>query len=177
MLADAVAPSGEGPSSLTVRILLTCGTFAVLFTVLCLFVFCFLKFCPASPEQGTDRRSESNRKAAVEQVLATFPEFTYGADESPAPTSCSFSAVCSICLEEYEVGDCLRVLPNCDHVFHRGCIDLWLSTRSSSCPICRDQAVARHDGDSAAPGGNCRNGGGQSRPAPFLNMNFGGDLL
>ncbi|CAL1382642.1 unnamed protein product [Linum trigynum] len=125
---------------------------------------------------GDNCHSESNRKAAVEEVLATFPEFTYGADKSPPP-SCSFSTVCSICLEEYEIGERLRVLPNCDHVFHRGCIDLWLSTRSSSCPICRDQAVAQQCRNSAAGGGNCRNGGGgRNRPAPIFIMNFGGGL-
>jgi Ring finger domain len=50
---------------------------------------------------------------------------------------------CVICLEEFEDGDRLRVLP-CDHSFHDGCISKWLSGShsfdhcfTSGCPTCR----------------------------------------
>lgn len=43
---------------------------------------------------------------------------------------------CSICLAEFEEGEKLRVLPNCNHGFHVECIDRWLASHSS-CPICR----------------------------------------
>jgi hypothetical protein len=44
--------------------------------------------------------------------------------------------LCSICLDEYEVGDKLRCLP-CNHVFHAKCIGRWLAERSATCPLCK----------------------------------------
>ena len=43
---------------------------------------------------------------------------------------------CSICTEDFERGEDLRVLP-CDHRFHPACIDPWLLNVSATCPLCR----------------------------------------
>ncbi|KAJ2776204.1 hypothetical protein GGI15_004915 [Coemansia interrupta] len=46
---------------------------------------------------------------------------------------------CVVCLEEYVVGDTVRVLP-CGHVFHDGCICPWLlrpKAKFHECPICK----------------------------------------
>merc|ERR1712176_1321368 len=43
---------------------------------------------------------------------------------------------CSICLEEYEQGECIRVL-TCGHTFHSSCIFPWLTERSPTCPLCK----------------------------------------
>ncbi|KAK1320271.1 RING-H2 finger protein ATL64 [Acorus calamus] len=51
---------------------------------------------------------------------------------------------CAVCLGELEDGDVGRALPKCGHVFHVGCIDRWLLSRSS-CPVCRAAVVAVAD--------------------------------
>lgn len=43
---------------------------------------------------------------------------------------------CSVCLSPLCEGESCRELPGCGHVFHRGCIDLWL-LRTPSCPLCK----------------------------------------
>merc|ERR1740139_1209071 len=48
---------------------------------------------------------------------------------------------CPICLTDMEPGDTIRCLPNCDHTFHRSCIDLWL-VRSTDCPLCKRHVMA-----------------------------------
>ncbi|XP_007432895.1 E3 ubiquitin-protein ligase RNF6 isoform X1 [Python bivittatus] len=49
------------------------------------------------------------------------------------------SKTCSVCINEYVVGNKLRQLP-CMHEFHFHCIDRWLS-ENSTCPICRQPVV------------------------------------
>ena len=62
-------------------------------------------------------------------------------------------ACCVICLEHFQQGDCLRVLP-CDHSFHVGCIDQWLSGSHSfaecyttGCPTCKKRPYQADDND------------------------------
>ncbi|KAL2125890.1 hypothetical protein VTI74DRAFT_2342 [Chaetomium olivicolor] len=43
---------------------------------------------------------------------------------------------CSICTEDFQVGEDVRVLP-CNHKFHPPCIDPWLVNVSGTCPLCR----------------------------------------
>ncbi|KAI0494472.1 hypothetical protein KFK09_024610 [Dendrobium nobile] len=48
---------------------------------------------------------------------------------------------CSICLNQIEPGERVRLLPNCGHCFHVQCVDRWLAVRSS-CPTCRQTPFA-----------------------------------
>lgn len=52
---------------------------------------------------------------------------------------------CVICLDGLKEGDHVRSLPQCGHVFHRACIDLWL-LRHTRCPLCTTEVLAKCDG-------------------------------
>ncbi|XP_021737060.1 NEP1-interacting protein-like 1 [Chenopodium quinoa] len=43
---------------------------------------------------------------------------------------------CPICLQDLEAGKKVRCMMQCNHQFHKHCIDKWL-VLNKSCPICR----------------------------------------
>ena len=46
--------------------------------------------------------------------------------------------MCTICSDEFYDEDIVRILP-CSHIYHRICIDKWLTTKSYKCPVCRKE--------------------------------------
>lgn len=49
---------------------------------------------------------------------------------------------CAVCLCEFTDGEAIRVLPECMHLFHVGCIDMWLNSHTN-CPLCRTDIMPR----------------------------------
>lgn len=43
---------------------------------------------------------------------------------------------CPICIEPFCLRECYRKL-NCDHFFHKKCIDRWVKRDKNECPMCR----------------------------------------
>ncbi|KAF2125165.1 hypothetical protein P153DRAFT_301071 [Dothidotthia symphoricarpi CBS 119687] len=50
-------------------------------------------------------------------------------------------ARCLVCLCDFEAEEEARKLVKCEHLFHKICIDQWLTTGRNSCPLCRGQGV------------------------------------
>lgn len=74
---------------------------------------------------GLNSKESLDKAEAVERILA-------------AGNSSSIS--CTVCCDDYESGDALRVL-KCGHKYHVECIDKWLLSstdylRAPACPIC-----------------------------------------
>jgi len=45
--------------------------------------------------------------------------------------------MCSICIDEFDEGEKLIMLPACAHFFHPQCISTWLKDTRSTCPLCQ----------------------------------------
>ena len=48
--------------------------------------------------------------------------------------------VCSICLDEFKEDDILKKL-NCEHIFHKDCLEPWLNNNNRNCPLCRTDII------------------------------------
>lgn len=83
------------------------------------------------PENSTAahivEKSESSDIEAAEAVAAR-------ASPEPAVSDNDDNLGCSICTEDFEKGQDVRVLP-CKHQFHPACIDPWLLNVSGTCPL------------------------------------------
>ncbi|KAI8865895.1 hypothetical protein GQ42DRAFT_173261, partial [Ramicandelaber brevisporus] len=40
-------------------------------------------------------------------------------------------------IEVFKIGETVRIIPSCKHVFHATCVNPWLSNISSLCPLCK----------------------------------------
>lgn len=76
--------------------------------------------------------------------------------EKKNPTSHYESAIlndrsedCLVCLLTFENGEEIRKVKQCDHSFHKHCLDTWLRQDLPTCPLCRtsvlpERIVARY---------------------------------
>lgn len=78
----------------------------------------------------------AHRKSATPTAPVAVSKTT-GSEVTPAPDIEGVGEEqlgCSICTEDFTVGEDVRVLP-CDHKFHPACIDPWLVNVSGTCPL------------------------------------------
>jgi hypothetical protein len=83
---------------------------------------------PASRDQNGEQHSgmESGISAAQPAVAGTAAATHTESEDS--------GLGCSICTEDFEQGQDIRVLP-CNHKFHPECVDPWLLNVSGTCPL------------------------------------------
>lgn len=116
----------------------------ILVFLLILFVAVFgLTYCVPPMDRVSQVQQLANR-GIKRKIIEVIPKFTYSSKNHNTEYGNSgmlCSSECVICLGEYVDGDEIRVLPQCGHGFHVGCIDTWLSSHSS-CPWCRQILVS-----------------------------------
>ncbi|KAK7263708.1 hypothetical protein RJT34_31302 [Clitoria ternatea] len=94
------------------------------------------------------RRTESPPVTGLDPVLiASLPVFQSKVLEGGGGNTLM---ECAVCLSPLEGGEMAKLLTNCKHFFHVGCIDTWLSS-NATCPLCRARVLPRlepHDRES-----------------------------
>ena len=113
--------------------MLTALVLSVWFAVLLLIsAMCPSAFRP-SPQPDVDATSPAAARHPID-VAVIGKVLTLNAELAETLAS---EAGCCICLEPFEPGEVVKLLP-CGHYNHRGCIDPWLKS-ACSCPQCRQQ--------------------------------------
>nr|OQO32050.1 hypothetical protein B0A51_00588 [Rachicladosporium sp. CCFEE 5018] len=83
---------------------------------------------------------EQEEDAAKTAELVAVATTALGADE-PERVVLEQGQRCLVCLSDFEVKEIARRLAKCGHLYHRECIDTWLTQGRNSCPLCRGQGV------------------------------------
>ncbi|XP_062179384.1 RING-H2 finger protein ATL8-like [Phragmites australis] len=96
----------------------------------------------AAADAGSDKKRSGGLDA---DAIAALPELVYRKEEEDEGDE----RECAVCLGAMAEGDAARRLPRCMHVFHRGCVDVWLREHST-CPVCRAEVVVRPVGEGCA---------------------------
>ncbi|CAM0910423.1 unnamed protein product [Alopecurus aequalis] len=77
------------------------------------------------------------RQACVASPTAGLPAFAFSMSLKHNVTGAGEElAMCSVCLGALQLGETVRLLPVCLHLYHAECIDPWLDAHST-CPVCR----------------------------------------
>jgi hypothetical protein len=83
-----------------------------------------------TPSESTNAQQQQ----AMEEGIAPAQAVATGATITQTDVSSDERLGCSICTDDFEKGQDLRVLP-CNHKFHPECVDPWLLNVSGTCPL------------------------------------------
>ena len=102
------------------------------------------------PEEDPEELPKDSETMHDEVTQAT--DGVGAATAKPSSTNEDSSLGCSICTEDFNQGEDVRVLP-CDHKFHPACVDPWLLNVSGTCPLCRIdlRGEGREDDETTEP--------------------------
>lgn len=91
----------------------------------------------AATQRSASRLSETRRHDVAMTAAGGADAVSAATRTSSSPEGAGEGASdqqCSICTEDFKVGEDVRVLP-CKHQFHPACIDPWLINVSGTCPL------------------------------------------
>ncbi|KAI1192973.1 hypothetical protein F5X97DRAFT_315654 [Nemania serpens] len=90
----------------------------------------------AAPEASSETADNTVSRRESESAPVSVGATTTPDKTKEEPRSEEDHPSCSICTEDFTVGEDVRVLP-CNHKFHPACVDPWLVNVSGTCPLCR----------------------------------------
>ncbi|KAH9821423.1 putative RING finger protein [Teratosphaeria destructans] len=110
----------------------------------------------ADAEKTAELVAVATEEVQAEQDEPTDSDQKKVAETQPDRVMLETDQRCLVCLGDFEVKDVCRKLVKCGHLFHKECIDHWLTQGRNSCPLCRGQGVdekqsQQAEGTPAAP--------------------------
>ncbi|KAJ1648082.1 hypothetical protein LPJ64_000618 [Coemansia asiatica] len=103
--------------------------------------------CSIGSKADDDQICQKQEKPCCNKDTATEATFD-SSNLEPKLNGCSINAsnndnvlrgciaTCIVCIDDFVVGSKMRILP-CGHNYHIECIDPWLTSKSSLCPLCK----------------------------------------
>lgn len=91
---------------------------------------------PHTVEHEAKNHLMTERNTSVSDSVDTDADSKHDAAVPIAAEADEGDQMCSICTDEFELGEDIRLLP-CNHMFHPACVDPWLLDISGTCPLCR----------------------------------------
>ena len=108
---------------------------------------------------GARRRSAP--RGCPRAVVDAIPRVVFGSEEWDSGKWSAEDESCSVCIDAFERGETLLCLPECQHAFHKDCIEGWLA-QNTTCPNCRASLVSAEGGEDVEA---ARGGRGGAAPA------------
>eukprot|EP00977_Amphora_coffeiformis_P014580 scaffold4097_cov166-Amphora_coffeaeformis.AAC.37 len=93
---------------------------------------------PANETQSVESKAESSPEGCGSTAQTTEQGEGESTTQDERQTT---STSCAICIDEFETGERLTLLPKCKHAFHRECIHAWLIERQGCCPLCKTDVL------------------------------------
>ncbi|PYI03749.1 hypothetical protein BO78DRAFT_389184 [Aspergillus sclerotiicarbonarius CBS 121057] len=92
-----------------------------------------------SPTEDDDNDTTPQPSPHPGKAQAQPPDKAKDQDQDKEPTKDQHeeddpSLMCAICMEQFTPDDNIRAL-TCQHIFHSGCLDPWLTRRHACCPL------------------------------------------
>ena len=85
-------------------------------------------------EEKLDTAGDGRTPVLTELELADLPTSHFEVTEDQDDEDTFFK--CTICQQDFEDGVRIRTM-RCLHMFHKECIDRWLTKQNGSCPVCK----------------------------------------
>lgn len=106
---------------------------AVLCYVVAVLVYACLCYCNWLHVTATGTSTKGPNSDAVNAL----PVVSYKPSGSSSAAAAAAQDGCCICLGKYKNGEKVKAWRPCNHYYHPRCLDKWLATSSSTCPLCR----------------------------------------
>ncbi|KAF4374548.1 hypothetical protein G4B88_004800 [Cannabis sativa] len=152
---NSLHSSSSSDTSFPIIAIAVIGILATAFLLISYYIF-VIKCCLTWHQIDILRRFSLSRDRTHEELLMVYSPGieTRGLDESVIRSIPVFhfkktqlsgeneeqekqiSDHCAVCLSEFNDEEKLRIIPNCNHIFHIDCIDVWLQN-NANCPLCR----------------------------------------